>query len=73
MMKTLLLLAMSLGLAVAGPALADADSAPSQKPVFHAYKCTPPHCFTFVLPESEESKIALAKQAAWFSEHLGLD
>ena len=32
-----------------------------------------PHCFTFVLPEAEESKIALAKQAAWFSEHLGLD
>ena len=123
MMKTLLLLAMSLGLAVAGPALADADSAPPQKPIFHAYKYTPPHldenladgmpatllqtggkevllsdsllmfqameaagqvakldlydglphCFTFVLPESEESKIALAKQAAWFSEHLGLD
>ncbi len=32
-----------------------------------------PHCFPFFLPEAEESKIALAKQAAWFSEHLGLD
>ena len=42
-MKTLLVLAMSLGLAVAGPALADADSAPPQKPVFHAYKYAPPH------------------------------
>ncbi len=42
-MKTLLFLAMSLGLAVAGPALADADSVPPQKPVFHAYKYAPPH------------------------------
>ncbi len=29
-----------------------------------------PHCFTFVLPQAPESQVALAKQAAWFSEHL---
>ncbi len=32
-----------------------------------------PHCFTFVVPEARESKVALAKQAAWFNEHLRLD
>ena len=32
-----------------------------------------PHCFTLMIPQAAESKIALAKQAAWFSEHLDLD
>ncbi len=38
MMKTLVAVALSLGLGAAGLALAGEDSAPRQKPVFHAYK-----------------------------------
>ena len=43
MMKTLVAVALSLGLGAAGLALAGEDSAPRQKPVFHAYKYAPPH------------------------------
>ena len=61
MMKTLVAVALSLGLGAAGH-VAKLD-------LYDGL----PHCFTFMMPQAEESKIALAKQAAWFSEHLKLD